>query len=165
MEKTVNSWSELQKAIQEKIDETLQDEVANTVKKQISESASNIVYKAYEPTIYWRRKYTDRGLADEEIMNSNLVSSGELVVTNDAPFNPKNIDGTHEPEGEEPEHEKGITNMNKSLAYNIEYGWGSRSESYSKPRPFMSNAKEHLRNGKAREALKKGLRKRGLDAQ
>jgi len=49
--------------------------------------------------------------------------------------------------------------MSKSLAYNIEYGWGTQSTPYSEPRRFMDDATEKLNSGLAKESMKKGLEK------
>ena len=149
MAKTVSSWSQLQKVIQEKIDSSLENEVAEHTKDEIQSSLSEVVYSSYEPKIYERRKYGDGGLGDRETMDSKLVKSGELEVI------PNALSKTG-----------GGLDNDYSLAYNIVYGYGNRNQPWNKPRDFVENARENLRNdGSLREVMVDALRKRGLDAQ
>jgi len=147
--KTVSSWSQLQKVIQEKIDSSLKNEVAEHAKDEIQSSLSEVVYSSYEPKVYERRGYSGGGLGDQDTMNSKLVKSGELeVVPNALPKTGGGLDNDY------------------SLAYNIVHGYGSKNQPWNKPRDFVENARENLRNdGSLREVMVDALRKRGLDAQ
>lgn len=149
------SIKELEIYLQKQIDEALQNEVAEVAKEEIVESANKNVYGAYKPVQYIRR-ISNQGLSDKENMSSVLVKSGELIVSDDAPFNP---DGERL-DGHNGIVEHGKIDMSKSLAYNIEYGWGNKETPYSEARPFIEDARNNLENGIAKEALKKGLGKR-----
>ena len=157
--------SKIHAKIQRKVNDSLKNEVSEVAKREISKSVETHVYSMYQPTKYWRRKYSEHGLADKTNINTTLIESGKLMITDDAPFNPYNNDGTYEPPGEESQIETGKIDMSKSLGYNIEYGWGNQNTDYSEPRPFMSMAKREMENGKIRSALKKGLLKRGLNVK
>ena len=155
----------IQAKIQRKVNETLSNEVSQVAVREVSNSVDTHVYSMYQPAKYWRRKYSEYGLADKTNINTTLIESGKLMITDDAPFNPYNTDGIYEPPGEESQFETGKIDMSKSLAYNIEYGWGNKSTDFSEPRPFMMMAKREMENGKIRSALKKGLLKRGLNVK
>jgi len=141
------------------IPQALKENVSVTAKEQIQESVENIVYDAYNPDTYWRRRDMNKGLGDITQINGAMNGNNELIMTDDAPFNPENTDGTYSPDGEDGEIETGEIDMSKSLAYNIEYGWGTQSTPYSEPRRFMDDATEKLNSGLAKESMKKGLEK------
>jgi len=151
--------------IKKNVNDTLKNEISQVAKREISKSVETNVYSMYQPSKYWRRKYSEHGLADKTNINTTLINSGELMITDDAPFNPYNNDGTYKPPAEEGQIETGEIDMSKSLGYNIEYGWGNQNTDYSEPRPFMMMAKRELDNGIVRSALKKGLLKRGLNVK
>ena len=157
--------NEIIKKIQRKVNESLSNEVSQVAVREVSKSVETHVYSMYQPTKYWRRKYSEHGLADKTNINTTLIEPGKLMITDDAPFNPYNNDGTYEPPAEEGQIETGEIDMSKSLGYNIEYGWGNHNTDYSEPRPFMMMAKREMENGKIRSALKKGLLKRGLNVK
>jgi hypothetical protein len=139
------------------IPKVLQSNVANAVKEEIANSADRVVYTAYEPTTYYRRKDANRGLKDKSQMNALMTGACELTVTDDAPFNPFNTDGTYEPMGSTGQWERGKIDIGKSLAYNVENGWGFQETDYSKARRFMEDATETLRDGVAADAVRDGL--------
>lgn len=141
----------LEKEIRKLINETLDDDVATTVKDVNSQEVEKTVYSAGDPIIYQRRdaRFGTGSLGDPNEMN-HTVRNGVLKVTNDA-------------EPYYSDSENGLNN-NWSLAENIEWGYGDRENWYNQPRPFTENTKEELLSSKKHiEAMKRGLKKRGVD--
>jgi len=77
------------------IPQALKENVSVTAKEQIQESVENIVYDAYNPDTYWRRRDMNKGLGDITQINGAMNGNNELIMTDDAPFNPENTDGTY----------------------------------------------------------------------
>lgn len=149
--------------LQKIIDQSLADQVAKTVKDEIQMSVSETVYNAYDPRVYNRRGGSSNGgmgnplgtgsLADQEEMISE-VSGGVLRVVDVAGFN------------ENYGHENDSIDMGKSLAYNIEYGYGDKTAPYKAPRPFIQKATEEMKETKSHvNALAEGLSKRGVQVK
>lgn len=157
--KPATSLAELEKMIMAKVNSVLVNVVADVVKDEIESTVYEEVYEKYDPSTYYRRKHQNMGLADKSQMNAVLINSGVLSVTDDAPFNPDNTDGTYAPTAEyDGQREYGEIDYSKSLAYNIEYGWGYQMTDYSRPRPFIEKTIENLKRNKNHvEALKDGL--------
>lgn len=145
MGKTFKSWSEIESYLKKQIDDVLNNEVANVVKDQIIESVDEVVYDAGEPVYYQRRGFGDGslGLGGRSQME-HTVSNGLLEVIDNA------------------KAQKGWDN-GKSLAENIEYGYGDKYQWYNQPRPFIEHARESLKKNKNHvEMMEEGLEKRGL---
>ena len=152
--KSFSSLKELENYLQSKINDVLQHETSDAVKDEIQSSVSDTVYTE-TPTQYVRRNLKNGSLGDKNTMSSELITDGVLEVSPDADFNHQ-FASTH--------NGYGGVNLDKSLAFNIEYGYGSKSHWYDIPRPFVEESKENLKKSKAHiESMKDGLRARGLD--
>lgn len=161
MAKSFSNWKDIEVYLRKHIDDTLNNEVAKSVKEQVMVAVDEAVYQSGSPAVYKRRGGNDYGgmgnpigsgsLADQNQMN-HIVNNGELVVTNDAE---RNKDYKFAGIGYD---------TNKSLTENIVEGYGDRSRWYNQPRDFMEEARENLRRDKYHvEAMKIGLKKRGLE--
>lgn len=141
-------WSTLKAEILIVTNDAMNTEVATAIKEQISKSVEDVVYSAGEPSVYQRRNLINGSLGDPSVMN-HTIEGNTLVVTDDADYNSRyDIAG------------------GKSLAYNIEKGYGDRDEWWKMPRPFMKNTKcELIANQKHVIAMKNGLRRNGLDVE
>lgn len=153
---SVNSYSQLLKALQKVAKDVMEDDVATATKISIYNNVQNIVYDAGNPSYYERRDFTNGSLGDPNNLN-HKYKNGVLEVTDDADFNHSFAD--------EYNNGYGAVDMNESLAYNIEYGYGSKSEWWNKPRPFIEESREDMRDGEFKSAMIKGLKKRGIDSE
>lgn len=145
--KSFKSISELNAYLQKQINSVLLTEVSEVVKDELQSSVSDIVYTE-TPKQYIRRNLKNGSLGDKDTMNSSLLSDGTLKISPNANFNHlfANTRGY------------GEVDLTKSLAFNIEYGYGSKSHWYNVPRPFVQETVNKLKDNKAHvEALKTGL--------
>lgn len=129
-------------------DNILRNEVATFAKDNVKASVHNIVYAKYSP-----RKYKRRGqpinnalgtgsLADTDVMH-HTVKDGVLEITDDADFKTG----------------YGGVDTSKSLAENIEFGYGDYP--WSEPRPFMEDAQDYInRSGEVEHLIKEGFEKK-----
>jgi len=139
-----NSLASLQAEMQSRINKALDNEVAQIVKEQISESVKDIVYGAGTPMLYNRRDLTNGSLGDVNEM-THKVSNGVLIVEDHA-----------EPSGNDFKGNDFVGE--KDFASRIEYGYGNEDTWYNSPREFMKDAADKLNsNGKVTEALQKAL--------
>jgi len=138
------TWSQLEAYLNQKIQIALDKNVAPVVKESIQTAVSDVVYGAGIPNIYQRRNLKDGSLGDVEVMNHE-VSGNILTVTDNA-------------------ESKLPWNNGRTLAENIEFGYGDTW--YSVSRPFINGedgAKDILReDGSHIEAMADGLRELGL---
>ena len=142
----IKSYSQLEKVLKEKVEKAMKNEVAKKTKEVVQKNVEDVVYSVGEPTVYERRNLTNGSLGDMEEMKHEY-KDGVLEVTNEADYNPKfSSDGIND----------------ESLAYNIEYGYGSRDRWYNEPRPFIEESRNDLRNGEFKDSLAEGLTKQGL---
>jgi hypothetical protein len=141
-------WSTLKAELLVVTNDIMNNEVATVIKEQISKSVEDVVYAAGEPMIYQRRNLINGSLGDPSVMN-HTIEGNTLIVTDDADYNSQyDIAG------------------NKTLAYNIEKGYGDRDEWWKMPRPFIKNTmSELIANKRHVIAMKKGLRRYGLDSE
>jgi hypothetical protein len=152
--KNFSNLKDLEKYIQTQIDKVLVAQVSEVIKDELESSISDEVYAKHEPSQYIRRGIPNNigGLADKSTMHHNLISSGVLEVTPDADFNHVFAMNYARPKG------YGDIDLNKSLAENIEFGYGSKTHDWDKPRPFVEKTRENLRSNKNHiESLKDGL--------
>jgi hypothetical protein len=154
MAKSFTNWSQIEVYLQEKLNDCLQKEVAETVKDELQSSISEVVYGAGTPTKYIRRGFGENGgIADKSSMTTELVSNGTITITPDA------------------ERNKGFSNYpgsgydsDKSLAFNLEMGYGDKQQWFNQPRSFVQETKDNLKQNKVHvESLRDALIKRGLD--
>lgn len=123
------------------IADALSNEVAQEGKTCIREAALSEVY-SYHP-VFESRRMQDGGLIDDDNMIDS-VSGTTLTIRNETPL--QNLWGGTHTELLTPIIEDGLSN------YNMPY-----------PRPFMEKAKEMLINGRAEEALRRGLARHGIN--
>jgi hypothetical protein len=136
-----NTWEELEKFLNQKINKALAKEVADVARDTMSDHVVSDVYEKYEPTQYQRSGdlYKD--------VKTTMINENTLEVENTAR-----------------DEESG-----RLIAPVVESGVGYEWESsriYNMqpfPRPFVENTAKELENGLAKEAMKIGLKKQGLD--
>ena len=156
---TFTNLNDLKVYIQAQIDSALSDDVKTEVAKTAERVGLSVVYGAYQsPTIYERRHGSGESLLDPENFSGD-ADRGVLTVKSTAKPNYSYY---------------GANDYTiKSLAELVEYGNGYGGQRYSypvkeivEPRPFMAKTAEELgRNNALKEALKKGLERRGLTVE
>lgn len=147
-----NNLKELEAFLQNKINDSLTDNVARQVKDEIALAVDRTIYDSGVPTTYERRGIAlqNGGLADQTQMEDVLESNGVLVVTDNA--QPK-VTGEY----------NGLDN-DKSLTENIVRGYGSKDKWWNEPRDFIQSAKDEMQETKSHvQALVNGLIERGID--
>jgi len=150
------SIADLNIYLKKQIIDVLNKEVATAVKDEIVMAVDDVVYGAGDPKEYIRRGLSpsSNGLGGKSQMHHTVTTDGTLTVTDNADFNhdfANNHDGY------------GSVDLSKSLTENIEYGYGSKSLWYNKPRPFIAKAKENLKSNKYHiERMREGLMARGI---
>ena len=159
LEISFKNLNELKSYIQAQIDSTLAVEVKTEVAETAARVGRGVVYGAYpNPVMYERRRGSGESLLDPENFVGEAVN-GVLTVKSTA----------------EPNYAYGGASdyTVKSLAELVEYGDGYKGQRYSfpvkeikEPRPFMAKTAEALEgNNVLKEALKKGLKRRGLTVE
>jgi len=153
---TASNWSQLEKMIMAKVNSALEQEVAEMVKGKIQEHVQEDVYNVYpNPSIYERRNLNSGSLGDIEQMDSQLIENGILEVKDNADFN-HSFARKHGGYGD--------INTDKSLAYNIEFGYGLQNAPYNQPRSFIEKTREEIQNNSLHtKTLKSALKTRGLE--
>lgn len=153
---TFSSLKGLNEYIQKQINDTLKNEVFETVREVELEHIENDVLAIYEPNQYLRRD--SRGINDPQNIIFSSLKDGILEIENITKFNP--------------DYE--TANTGYGLVGLIEFGdkWnGFRYEyphiggisPYNRSRPFIANTKTELKKEKQHiSALKVGLNKRGI---
>ena len=143
---TFSSLKEMEKYIQDKINQSLKDDVAPVVKEIMSAEVQNTVYSVYEPKRYERR-YDNGGLMSENNMKAIPIKDGVIAISNETPFNGKNYSG------------KSLTEVvvtGEGYTYDYPY-------EYNQPRDFIEATREDLIQTQAHtKALINGLKKSGI---
>ena len=155
-----NNLQQLYSYLQNRVRDTLKDEVATKVKEVESSAIQNEVYNSYIPVNYDRRE-EDGGLSDINNMVDRVSKDGDgfkLIVRNKTKPNREN---------------ENWDNQVLDLAGLIEYGHGNgygvykythKQYSYLKPRPFEEETRTQLNSSKSHvNALKTGLLKRKIN--
>lgn len=133
---TFNNLNDLFKHIEKDVNNTLENEVAETVKDDLVVSLHNDVYGAYSPEYYLRRM-ENGGLSDRSNLKAT-VYDGVLKVRDVAPL------------------DNGRTDY--ALDDIIVHGYGNQPFA----RNFYSRTEERLRDTKDHvEAMKQGLQEKG----
>lgn len=128
------------KHIEKQIKDTMVDEVANAVKDNMAEAVQTSVYDAYSP-MYYKRRMQDGGIIDKNNMEVTETSDG-IIVRDVAPLDNGRRDF--------------------SLDEIIVNGWGNQPferDFYVETEDRLSENNDHV------EALKKGLKKRGIKVE
>lgn len=126
--------------IEKQIQDTMVNEVADTVKDNMTEAVHTSVYDAYSPQ-YYNRRMNNGGLSDTHNMEVTEIQNG-ISVHNAAPL------------------DNGRNDYN--LDEIIVYGLGNQPFE----RDFYAETAERLQeNQEHMEALKQGLKKRGIEVE
>ena len=153
---TFTNLNDLKMYIQAQIDSALVVDVKTEVAETAERVGRGVVYGAYQsPVMYGRRHGSGESLLDPENF-SGEADNGVLTVKSTATPN-YSYNGAND-------------YTVKSLAELVEYGDGYKGQRYSfpvkeikEPRPFMAETAEELESNNAlKEALKNGLKRRGL---
>ncbi len=137
---TFNNLNDLFRYIDQQTQDTMRNEVAETAKDSMSKTVNSAVYGAYQPE-YYRRRGLNGGLADKDNYTVEDIQNG-IIITNNTPLDRG---------GNEPRLDDIICN-----------GLGRQPF----PRDFYSETEnELLRTQAHKEALKRGLRDRGIDVE
>lgn len=134
---TFKNLNSLCRHIEKQIQDTMVNEVADTVKDNMTEAVHTSVYDAYSPE-YYKRRMNNGGLSDTHNMEVTEIQNG-ISVHNAAPL------------------DNGRNDYN--LDEIIVYGLGNQPFE----RDFYAETVERLQeNQEHTEALKQGLKKRGI---
>lgn len=145
-----STLAELERMIKDNIDDALMDDVATEVQNTLARYARDVVYHAYSPVEYIRRY----GLAIPSMYQPTLKGRNVLFVESVDPSNYSIVHGRSTPA--------------PALSHWIEYGEvpnifdKSKDYPFTEKRPFVSMATQELQSGRAVDALKNGMRKRGF---
>lgn len=151
------NFSELAKLIQKKIDSALRNEVTEKVKDVMQDKVQSEVYDVYtsnsdHPDAYIRRE-EDSGLKDRDNM-IGIVKDGVLSVENVTRMQDTGY------------YEAGLIEYGNNAGYgNYDYSPAKNSVGdFRQSRPFIEETRRELdRTDVHVEAMKKGLKRQGLD--
>jgi hypothetical protein len=138
-----SSIAELEKFLNQKIKIALEQDVKKAAVKTMQKEVIETVYNKYEPTQYKRTG----GLYQEKNIKGTMLNDNTLEIENIR------------------EDEKTGRYIAPVVEEGVGYEWED-SKIYNMqpyPRPFVSNTTKELENGVAKEAMKKGLQKQGMD--
>ena len=145
--------------VRKKVNESLQNEVAENVRETEQKHIISDVYGVYNP-IEYERRLLDGGLMASENIKGEIVDDMTLQVTNETPANPYATSQDR-------------VTIDKNLPELIEYGESYKGYHYDflyntaflNARPFTKNTFEELQqSGSPAIALVEGLKKRGIQA-
>lgn len=137
---TFKNIKTLLKHIEKQVQDTMTNEVADAVKDNMAEAIQTSVYDVYSPQ-YYKRRMNNGGLSDTHNMEVSEIQNG-IVVHDAAPLDNGRND--------------------YDLDDIIVNGLGNQPFE----RDFYSEAVERLsENQEHTEALKQGLKKRGIDVE
>jgi len=146
---TFKNIKSLEKHLKNKINNALLNEVADTIKDTESEQVDKIVY-SYPNKYYRRRGSHGGGLGDITNMTSEMVDDGVLAVKNRTPPNPYYSHDALNGEF-----------IDYAVEYGVDYDFLNPGA-----RPFIERTKDELRsNGELVNAMKKGLKRQGIDTE
>jgi hypothetical protein len=134
------NFKELEALINKKIRLAMEEDLAKQARMTLKEHVVEDVYSKYEPSMYTRTG----GLLQDRNIDSHMIDDNTLSVRS-----------TREEDG-------------RDIASVIEYGKGYSFDGLDErigARPFHEEAKKELANGLAKESLKRGLKKQGLDVK
>lgn len=138
---TFKNLNDFLSKLEQDIQDTLSEEVAECVKNEMEFEISMNVYNAYSPLYYKRREYNG-GLIAKENMESK-VEGNTLTVKDIAPLNKSDN-----------------SNSNWELDEIVVNGYGNMPF----PRDFYGGTKERLEENKSHiKAFEKGMKKKGYN--
>ena len=136
---------EIEKKLQKKIKSAMQNELSQQSKTTVQMHVVEDVYNVYEPKSY-SRSYDQGGLLDRDNIETTMIDDNTLKVKN---IRKDELDGRM---------------VDKVIEYGKGY-WTQTLDDTIGARPFIHNSFIELKNGKAREAILKGLRRQGVDCK
>lgn len=137
--------------VKTQIDESLQDDVAKTVKDTEIAQIDEKVYSSYSPIEYGRRG-SSGGLGDKSNIVSTLEGVGELSVKNKTPSSPSTIHGGVSDNLADWVNDGAVNN----IFSDYHYVWNDK-------RDFQQGTIEEIASSqKHKNALKNGLNKRNI---
>lgn len=137
---TFKNIESLLKHIEKQVNDTMKNEVADAVKDNMAEAVQTSVYDAFSP-MYYKRRMQNGGLIDKDNMEVTEIQNG-ISVRDVAPLDNGRRDF--------------------SLDEIIVNGWGNQPferDFYAETEDRLSENNEHI------EALKQGLKKRGINVK
>ena len=152
----LKNLKQLKKHIEKCINDSLENEVLETVKKIELSHIKEDVFDVYSPSIYERR--SNSGIDDPENIVGDITQNGVLELENVTKFNPE-----YETE-----------NQGLGLVKLIEYGHGESgyfydypaSDSFTDPRPFIANTKKEIKETKSHvKAIKSGVKRNKIEVK
>jgi len=162
---TFKNLNELFKYINKNIKETLNDEVADSVRFEEQKQIEKVVYEPYQPNAYKRRRYSDDGLQDVDMMVAVVEQRGNEVI----------LSVVNMAKGQDQEDlyiaplieygDPSMSNVNHGQygEYQYKYNRDRSSWRYLQSRPFTAETIAALkRSGVHIEAFKEGMMKRGI---
>lgn len=159
------NFKELEKKIAKRIDNALNEEVADTITNVMRHFIREDVYDSYEPGIY-KRRMEDGGLIDRDNIQAVTDKNGTLYVTNVTLGSPNYTKWSKKKKKLVSYKSK---NAGKPIAEIVETGIGydfGGWEYDGEPRPFMHDTLEAVEKNKYHvKALKYGLQRQGLDVK
>jgi hypothetical protein len=130
----------LEAAINKKIASVLKNEIAKEVVETMQEHVQTDVYDAYDPVYPEKRRMYNGGLIDPDSIEIQVVDDNTISVENIAYDGDKNVPLIVE----------------SGIGYTYAYHGGAR--------PFTEKTREELAStDRLKNAMKKGLKNRGLD--
>lgn len=169
----VNSIKEALPFLGKALNSALGKEVFALVKKTELEVIKEVVYGAYKPKAYKRRKGGNRGLLDpRSIRAAKGDSDYSLVVVNVAEPNVSRDSYLNAVSWMKVVENADRKNLAKLVEYGHENSLGNKYDfprkglGYMKPRPFTYESVERLkRGGNIEDALKNGLQRNGCKVE
>lgn len=145
-------WNDLKKSLVNIFQDVLNEEVTKNLKSTLLDIINKNVYSKYTP-IYYKRRMGSGGLKSKRQMistNKQTATIARIFFTTQAKGNPDKY--FVEKEG---------------FLKRIEYGnknpyFGSTSDPYNRPRPFMSTLKSRSVNTLIIKPLRNGLEGKGI---
>lgn len=149
---TFDNLDSLLAHVQKQIDDTMVDEVADAVVDTMKAEIQNTVYGVYQPHVY-NRRFDNGGLLDENNIKVTPVKN-EIEVKNVTPVNT-----AYGYSGSSSDLLDEIIVSGSGYTYD-------NGGAYLKPRDFYAETIMDLKlKGNHTTALKKGLKKRGIDTK
>ena len=145
----IRSLSQLEKALKQKIQHAMEDEVAKTAKDTMQEKIQTEVYNKYTPySTDGKTPHYERTYELLESVKTNMVNDNTLELTNT--------------------RSDGDRYIPEIIEYGQGYEWGYTRDLDEEigARPFIAKTHEALdKEGIYKQALKKGLQQRGLKVE
>lgn len=155
--------AEILKKVKKAAADSLKNEVAKAVRKEMKENIENTVY-SYDAAFPERRREDNGGMLDDDNIQAVLISDDTLAVKSTATVNPlkkKELIGYHLKKGENGnDYFKNAFPDNYDLPEIIEYG-NTGGIIANEARPFTENTFNDLKSNKQHiAAMRDGLQKR-----